>query len=94
MSRIAEYKQISTRTETRVICHEAEYADNGELIREPYDEEVEVSVPVMGMVYRDMTPAEEEALAVESANAPAPSAEDRIAELESALDALLRGDTK
>lgn len=56
--RIAEYKQISTRTEQKVIHHGAEYDDGGNVIAEAWDETVEVEVPVMGMVYRDATPEE------------------------------------
>ena len=56
--RIAEYKQISTRIEPRVIHHEAEYDDEGTITVEAWDETVEVEVPVMGMVYRDATPEE------------------------------------
>lgn len=56
--RIAEYKQVSTRTEQQTIHHPAEYDEFGEIVREPWDEIVDVEVPVMGMVYRDMTPEE------------------------------------
>lgn len=56
--RIAEYKQISTRTEQRVIHHNAEYGKDGNITAEAWDETVEVEVPVMGMVYRDATPEE------------------------------------
>lgn len=56
--RIAEYKQVSTRTEQQTIHHPAEYDELGEIVKEAWDEVVDVEVPVMGMVYRDMTPAE------------------------------------
>lgn len=55
--RIAEYKQIGTKTETRTIHHEAEYGED-KIIKEAYDETIEVEVPVMGLVYRDETEEE------------------------------------
>lgn len=56
--RIAEYKQISTRTEQRVNHHDAEHDECGNITVEAWDEIVEVEVPVMGVVYRDATPEE------------------------------------
>lgn len=52
--RIAEYKQIDERIE--VIHHEATYDEEGNILTEAYDEEK--PIPIMGMVYRDMTPEE------------------------------------
>ena len=40
--RIAEYKKISTRTEQRLVHHEAEYDDAGNITSEAWDETVEV----------------------------------------------------
>ena len=54
--RIAEYQQVSARTEQRVIHHAAEYAEDGSIVRDAWDETVDVQVPVMDMVYRDATP--------------------------------------
>lgn len=82
--RYGEYKQVSTRTEHRVIHHEAEYDDDGNITAEAWDETVEVQVPVMGMVYRDATPeeiAEMERQHVEMPE-PEPSPEERLADLE------------
>ena len=91
--RIAEYKQIDTIHEERVVTHPAEYDDYGNIISEEYSETVVVDTPVMGMVYRDMTP-EEEAEARATADIPIVKTDaERIAELEDALEALLRGDT-
>ena len=56
--RIAEYKQISTRTEQRVNHHDAEHDECGNITVEAWDEIVEVEVPVMGMVCRDASPEE------------------------------------
>ena len=82
--RYGEYKQVSTRTEHRVIHHEAEYDDDGNITAEAWDETVEVQVPVMGMVYRDATP--EEIAEMERQHAempePEPTPEERLAELE------------
>ena len=52
--RIAEYKQIDERIE--VIHHEATYDEEGNILAEAYDEEKHI--PIMSMVYRDMTPEE------------------------------------
>lgn len=56
--RIAEYKQIDTRTESYTVTIPAEYDDEGKLITEEHEETRTREVPVMGMVYRDMTPEE------------------------------------
>lgn len=88
--RIAEYKQISTRTEQRVIHHAAEYAEDGNIIAESWDETVEVQVPVMGMVYRDATPDEISEFERQQAEMPEPepTAEERLDKLEPRTDAL------
>lgn len=86
--RIAEYKQISTRTEQKVIHHGAEYDDCGNVIAEAWDEPVEVEVPVMGMAYRDMTLeeiAELEKIQTEIPY-PQPTADERLDTLESKTD--------
>lgn len=82
--RIAEYKQVSTRTENRVIHHEAEHDEDGNIINEAWDETVEVQVPVMGMVYRDATPEEIAEMERQRAELPEPepTPEERLAELE------------
>lgn len=83
--RFAEYKQVSTRTEQRVIHHDAEYDEDGNIAAEAWDETVEVEVPAMGMVYRDATPEEVAEFERQQAEAPEPepTPEERIAELES-----------
>ena len=88
--RIAEYKQVSTRTEQRVIHHAAEYTEDGSIAREAWDETVKVQVPVMGMVYRDATPEEEAEFERQQAELPEPepTAEDRLDKLEPRTDAL------
>ena len=58
VSKIAEYKQINTRTESYTVTIPAEYDEEGNLISEEHEETRTREVPVMGMVYRDMTPEE------------------------------------
>lgn len=92
--RIAEYKKIGTKEETRTRVVPATYDDEGNLLTEETTEEYTVEVPVMGMVYRDATPEEIEAMEQEEIPDMPQSPEDRIAELESALDTLLSGRTE
>lgn len=56
MARIAEYKQIDTQVVERTIYHEADEE------REAWEEVVTEEIPVMGVVYRDSTPEEDEAM--------------------------------
>lgn len=92
--RIAEYKQVGTKEETRTRVVPATYDDEGNLLTEETTEEYTVEVPVMGMVYRDATPEEIEAMQQEEIPDMPQTSEDRIAELESALDTLLSGRTE
>lgn len=50
-----EYKQTGTRTETYTVTIPAEYDEEGNIISEEHEETRTREVPVMGMVYRDMT---------------------------------------
>lgn len=86
--RYGEYKQVSTRTEHRVIHHEAEYDDDGNITAEAWDETVEVQVPVMGMVYRDATPEEIAEMERAQAEMPEPdmTTEERLDQVESVSD--------
>lgn len=92
--RIAKYKQIGIKEETRTRVVPATYDDEGNILTEETTEEYTVEVPVMGMVYRDATPEEIEAMQQEEIPDMPQSPEDRIAELESALDTLLSGRTE
>ena len=92
--KINELKQIGTKEETRTRVVPATYDDEGNLLTEETTEEFTVEVPVMGMVYRDATPEEIEAMQQEEIPDMPRSPEDRIAELESALDTLLSGRTE
>lgn len=89
--RIAEYKQVSTRTEQRVIHHDAIWDDNGNIIAGEWDETVEVQVPVMGMVYRDATPEEISEFERQQAELPEPepTPEERLAALETTTDDMI-----
>ena len=89
--RIAEYKQVSTRTEQRVIHHDAIWDDNGNIIAGEWDETVEVQVPVMGMVYRDATPEEEVEFERQKAELPEPkpTPEERLDTLEGTTDDII-----
>lgn len=57
--RIAEYEQIDTKTEEYTVIIPPEYDEEGNIIIEEHNEIRTREVPVMGMVYRDMTPEEE-----------------------------------
>ena len=89
--RIAEYKQVSARTEHRVIHHDAIWDDNGNIIAGEWDETVEVQVPVMGMVYRDATPEEISEFERQQAEMPEPepTPEDRLDALETTTDDMI-----
>lgn len=58
--RIAEYKQVDERIEEYTVIVPAKYDEQGNLIAEEYEEVRTRTVPIMGMVYRDMTPEEAE----------------------------------
>lgn len=53
-----EYKQTGTRTETYTVTIPAEYNEEGNIISEEHEETRTREVPVMGVIYRDMTPEE------------------------------------
>lgn len=55
MNRIGEYKQTGTRTEEYTVTIPPEYDDGGNIISEEHEETRTREIPVMGMVYRDMT---------------------------------------
>lgn len=78
--RIAEYKQIDTKTEEYTVTIPAEYDDEGNITVEEHEEIRTREVPVMGMVYRDMTEEEiaESKKAQEEIPAEEPTQQDRI----------------
>lgn len=88
--RIAEYKKIGIKTEEYKIIVPAEYDDEGKLITEEHEETRTREVPVMGMVYRDMTPeeiAELEKIQTEMPESQ-PTAEERLDKVEQRTDTL------
>lgn len=90
MSRIAEYKQTGTRTEEYTVTIPAEYDNEGKLITEEHEETRTREVPIMGMVYRDMTPeeiSEAEKLQAEMPE-PQPTEEERLDKVEQRTDTL------
>lgn len=86
--RIAEYKQIDERTEEYTVTIPAEYDEDGNVISDEHEEIRTRTVPIMGMVYRDMT--EEEIAEFERQQAeipePEPTPEERIEALETTTD--------
>ncbi|WP_302179275.1 hypothetical protein [[Ruminococcus] lactaris] len=80
MNRIGEYKQTGTRTEEYTVTIQAEYDEEGNLISEEHEEIRTREIPVMGMVYRDMTNDELNELEKEKAELPQEEAtqQDRI----------------
>ena len=78
--KIAEYKQTGTHTEECTVIIPAEYDEEGMVITEEHEEVRTREVPVMGLVYRDMT--EEEIAEIEQMQSEVPepeaTAEDRI----------------
>lgn len=56
--KVSEYKQTGTCTESYTVTVPAEYDEEGNLIAEEHEETRTREVPVMGIVYRDMTPEE------------------------------------
>lgn len=88
--RIAEYKQTGTRTEEYKVIVPAEYDEEGNIISEEHEEIRTREVPVMGMVYRDMTPeeiTEAEKLQAEMPE-PQPTEEERLDKVEQRTDTL------
>lgn len=86
--RIAEYKQIDTKTEEYTVTIPTEYDEEGKLITEEHEETRIREVPVMGMVYRDMTLEEISEAEKLQANIPEPepTPEERLDTLETTTD--------
>jgi len=86
--KVSEYKQTGIRTESYTVTVPAEYDDEGKLITEEHEETRTREVPVMGMVYRDMTPEEIAEAERLQANIPEPepTPEERLNTLETTTD--------
>lgn len=78
--RVAEYKQIHTNQTECTITVE-DFDENGKIIGS-HEETVVKEIPVMGLVYRDMTPEEIAELEQVEVSFPEPSPEERLAALE------------
>lgn len=88
--KVAEYKQTGTRTESYTVTVPPEYDEEGNLISDEHEETRTREVPVMGMVYRDMTAeeiAEMEKIQTELPE-PQPTAEERLDKVEQCTDTL------
>lgn len=86
--RAAEYKQIDTKTEEYTVTIPAEYDEEGNIISEEHEETRTREAPVVGMIYRDMTPeeiAEAEKLQADMPE-PEPTPEERLDTLETTTD--------
>ena len=86
--KINDLVKVGERTEQRVIHHEAEYDEDGNITSEAWDETVDVEIPVMGMVYRDATPEEISEFERQREEMPEPTPEERLDKLEPRTDAL------
>lgn len=95
--KIAEYKQVSTNIGHNEILIPEILDEHGNVLVKAHVEVITTNEPVMGIVYREMT-AEEEAnvqKSRESAQVQNSSDEnDRIAQLEQAIELLLNGVTE
>lgn len=78
--RIAEYKQTGTHTDEYTVTIPPEYDDEGNMTVEEHEEIRTREVPVMGLVYRDMTAEELAEIEQMQSEVPEPeaTAEDRI----------------
>lgn len=88
--KVAEYKQTGIRTESYTVTVPPEYDEEGNIISEEHEETRTRDVPVMGMVYRDMTAeeiAEMEKIQTEMPE-PQPTAEERLDKVEQRTDTL------
>lgn len=88
--RIAEYKQTGTRTEEYTVTIPAKYDNEGKLITDEHEETRTREVPVMGIVYRDMTAEEIVEMEKIQAEMPEsqPTAEERLDKVEQRTDTL------
>lgn len=83
--------KIGERTEQRIIHHDAEYDDGGNVIREAWDETVYVEVPVMEAHNVEMTADEIAEFERQKAEMPEPepTPEERLDALETTTDDMI-----
>ena len=88
--RIAEYKKIGIKTEEYKIIVPAEYDEKGNITSIDNEETRTREVPIMGMVYRDMTAEEIAEMEKIQAEMPEPqsTAEERLDKVEQRTDTL------
>ena len=88
--RIAEYKKIGIKTEEYKIIVPAEYDEKGNSTSIEHEETRTREVPIMGMVYRDMTAEEIAEMEKIQAEMPEPqsTAEERLDKVEQRTDTL------
>lgn len=73
----ATYKKIDERIEKVIIHHEESIDENGNII-EAYDEVIDKIIPIMGVVYEEMTQEEIDSLPKEEDYQPEPTQLDII----------------
>lgn len=88
----AVYEKIGEEVKKTVKHHEAIIDEHGKIIKEAYDEEIEVIVPIKGVVYKKMTDEEVVELKKQQQEEPAPTLEERVDAMENAMLEMLLGD--
>ena len=86
----AVYKKIDERIEQVTIHHEETIDEQGNVI-EAYDEVVEKVIPIMGVVYEEMTQEEIDSLSNEEESYSEPTLEERLEAMESAMLEMVMG---
>lgn len=87
----AIYKKIGERVVEKHVNHLAELDDEGNVIKEGYSEVIEVTVPIMGTVYEEMTQEEIDTLQQEEVQEP--TLEERLEAMENAMLEIILGGT-
>ena len=88
----AVYKKIDEKIEYITIHHEATADENWNLI-EAYDEVIEKVIPIMGVVYEEMTDEEILSLENETSDNEEPTLEERLEAMENAMLEMILGGT-
>lgn len=88
--RKAIYKKVDERIEYITIHHEETIDENGNVI-EAYDETIEKVVPIMGVVYEEMTQEEIDELSKQDEVVAEPTYEERLEAMENAVLEMIIG---
>ena len=88
----AIYKKVDERIEYITIHHEESVDEQGNVV-EAYDETVEKVVPIMGVVYEEMTQEEILSLETETSDNTEPTIEERLEAIEGAFLEMVLGGT-